>query len=153
MYRLILSIFCLGLMVTDYAQTPLKLKVAASVMKIWPDTLALSPNSSKKLNADEAVILKAMEELWYATGDAQYYQYVEHRMDDYVKQDGTLNDNILAEFKIEGLNIAKNFLTLFQVTGKEKYKKAVDLMYSQWMQYKKLNQYPISIDEIRRAHV
>jgi len=148
MYRLILSIFCLGLMVTDYAQTPLKLKVAASVMKIWPDTFALSPNPSKKLNADEAVILKAMEELWYATGDAQYYQYVEHRIDDYVKQDGTLNDNILGEFKIEGLNIAKNFLTLFQVTGKEKYKKAVDLMYAQWMQYKKLNQHPISIDEL-----
>ena len=89
-----------------------------------------------------------MEELWYATGDAQYYQYVEHRMDDYVKQDGTLNDNILGEFTIEGLNIAKNFLTLFQVTGKEKYKKAVDLMYAQWMQYKKLNQHPISIDEL-----
>ena len=135
-------------MVTDYAQTPLKLKVAASVMKIWPDTFVLSPNSSKKLNADEAVILKAMEELWYATGDAQYYQYVEHRIDDYVKQDGTLNDNILGEFTIEGLNIAKNFLTLFQVTGKEKYKKAVDLMYAQWMQYKKLNQHPISIDEL-----
>ena len=148
MYRLILSIFCLGLMVTDYAQTPLKLKVAASVMKIWPDTFALSSNPSKKRNADEAVILKAMEELWYATGDAQYYQYVEHRIDDYVKQDGTLNDNILGEFKIEGLNIAKNFLTLFQVTGKEKYKKAVDLMYAQWMQYKKLNQHPISIDEL-----
>ena len=153
MYRWILSIFCLGLVFTDYAQTPLKLKVAASVMKIWPDTLALSPNSSKKLNADEAVILKAMEELWYATGDAQYYQYVEHRMDDYVKQDGTLNDNILGEFTIEGLNIAKNFLTLFQVTGKEKYKKAVDLMYGQWMQYKKLNQHPISIDELYRGVV
>ena len=148
MYRWILSIFCLGLVFTDYAQTPLKLKVAASVMKIWPDTFALSSNPSKKRNADEAVILKAMEELWYATGDAQYYQYVEHRIDDYVKQDGTLNDNILGEFKIEGLNIAKNFLTLFQVTGKEKYKKAVDLMYAQWMQYKKLNQHPISIDEL-----
>ena len=148
MYRWILSIFCLGLVFTDYAQTPLKLKVAASVMKIWPDTFALSSNPGKKVNADEAVILKAMEELWYATGDAQYYQYVEHRMDDYVKQDGTLNDNILGEFTIEGLNIAKNFLTLFQVTGKEKYKKAVDLMYAQWMQYKKLNQHPISIDEL-----
>ena len=148
MYRWILSIFCLGLVFTDYAQTPLKLKVAASVMKIWPDTFALSSNPSKKRNADEAVILKAMEELWYATGDAQYYQYVEHRIDDYVKQDGTLNDNILGEFTIEGLNISKNFLTLFQVTGKEKYKKAVDLMYAQWMQYKKLNQHPISIDEL-----
>jgi unsaturated rhamnogalacturonyl hydrolase len=105
-------------------------------MQIWPDSFAVKPaiGNKAKWSYDQGVILKGIEALWYATGDPQYYQYILHSMDYYVKEDGSVYDYKPDEFNIDHLNNGKMLLTLFQVTGKEKYKKALDQMYGQWKQ-------------------
>lgn len=112
--------------------TSLAEKVAATAMQMWPDSFAVKPGGRARWSYDQGVILKGMEELWYATGNPQYYQYILHSMDYYVKEDGSVYDYKPDEFNIDHLNNGKMLLTLFQITGKEKYKKALDQMYHQW---------------------
>lgn len=117
--------------------TSLAEQVAAKAMQIWPDSFAVKPAPGNKArwSYDQGVILKGIEELWYATGDPQYYQYILHSMDYYVQEDGSVHDYKPEEFNIDHLNNGKLLLTLYQVTGKEKYKKALDQMFGQWKQH------------------
>ncbi len=110
-------------------------KMAATSIRIWPDSFSVKPalGTRARWSYDQGVILKGIEELWYTTGDPQYFQYIQHSMDYYVKEDGTVLDYKPEEFNIDHLNNGKVLLTLYQVTGKEKYKKALDQMYRQWL--------------------
>ncbi len=114
--------------------TSLAEKIASTVMNIWPDSFAVkpAPGARARWSYDQGVILKGIQELWYATGDPQYFQYIQHSMDYYVREDGSVYDYKPDEFNIDHLNNGKLLLTLFQITGKEKYKKALDQMQNQW---------------------
>ena len=55
-----------------YAQEkPLSQQVAATVMKIWNDTIPVG--SQTKWSYDMGVILKGFEGIWMNTGDVKYY--------------------------------------------------------------------------------
>jgi unsaturated rhamnogalacturonyl hydrolase len=109
-------------------------KVAATAIRIWPDSFAVKPSTEARArwSYDQGVILKGIEQLWYASGNQMYFQYLQHSMDYYVKEDGSIYDYKPDEYNIDHLNNGKLLLTLYQVTGKEKYKKALDQLYRQW---------------------
>jgi unsaturated rhamnogalacturonyl hydrolase len=111
--------------------TSLSEKFAATAMHIWPDSFSVKPGGKARWSYDQGVILKGMDALWNATGDAQYFRYMQNAMDFYVKADGTIHDYKPDEYNIDHLNNGKILLTLYQVTGKEKYKKAIDLLQTQ----------------------
>ena len=106
-------------------------KFAATLMQIWPDSFAVKPGGKARWSYDQGVILKGMDALWNATGDAQYFRYMQNAMDYYVKEDGSIYDYKPDDFNLDHLNNGKTLITLYQVTGKEKYKKAIDLLYTQ----------------------
>jgi len=106
-------------------------KIAATAMQIWPDSFAVKPGGNVSWNHEQGVILRGIDQLWNATGDAQYFQYIQHTMDYYVKEDGSIYDYKPDDFNIDHLNNGKILLTLYQVTGKEKYKKAIEQLHNQ----------------------
>jgi unsaturated rhamnogalacturonyl hydrolase len=102
--------------------------MAASVMSWWNDSLAHKP---AHWSYDMGVVLKGMEALWKATGDATYFKYIQKSMDAWVNEDGTIRGYDPHEFNIDNVNDGKLLLTLYRVTEKVKYKKAADLVRSQ----------------------
>ena len=110
-------------------------KFAATAMHIWPDSFSVKPGGKPRWSYDQGVILRGMESLWNATGDAQYFRYIQNAMDFYVKEDGSIFDYKPDEYNIDHLNNGKLLITLYQVTGKEKYKKALDLLRAQWISH------------------
>jgi len=106
-------------------------KFAATVMQIWPDSFAVKPGTKPRWSYDQGVILKGIDALWNATGDGQYFKYLQNAMDCYVKEDGSIYDYKAEDFNLDHLNNGKILLTLYQVTGKEKYKKAIDQLHAQ----------------------
>jgi unsaturated rhamnogalacturonyl hydrolase len=102
--------------------------MAASVMSWWNDSLAHKP---ARWSYDMGVVLKGMEALWKATGDANYFKYIQKSMDAWVNEDGTIRGYDPHEFNIDNVNDGKLLLTLYRVTEKVKYKKAADLVRSQ----------------------
>jgi unsaturated rhamnogalacturonyl hydrolase len=114
--------------------TSLAEKLAATAMHIWPDSFSVKPvpGARAKWSYEQGVVLKGIEQLWYSTGNPLYFQYLQHSMDYYVKDDGTIYDYKPDEYNIDHLNNGKVLLTLYQVTGKEKYRKALDQLSRQW---------------------
>ena len=95
-------------------------------MNIWKDSFMLSGDKFAKWRYDQGVILKGIEGLWYATGDGKWFDYIRKSMDFYVENDGTIKRYRPDEYNIDHVNNGKLLLLLYQVTGKEKYKKAAD---------------------------
>ncbi|MBR2647543.1 MAG: glycoside hydrolase family 88 protein [Sediminibacterium sp.] len=105
--------------------------IIKTVMKTWPDSFAVKPGGKARWAYDQGVILKGVEAAWKLTGKGEYFNYIQHSMDYYVKDNGTIYDYKPDEYNIDHINNGKLLLRLYTVTGKEKYKKAADLLRKQ----------------------
>ncbi len=104
--------------------------IATTIMNTWKDSFALVGKPAK-LSYDMGVILKGMEGLWENTGDAKYFNYIQQQMDFFVKDDGSINGYKADEYTLDNINNGKLLLLLYQVTLKEKYLKAANLLREQ----------------------
>ncbi len=105
-------------------------QMVKTVTKMWPDTFSNSVGPAR-WSYDQGVILKGVESVWRLYGDASFFNYVQHIMDHYIQDDGTIKDYLVEEYNINHLNNGKVMMTLYNVTGQQKYKKATDLLRSQ----------------------
>ena len=106
-------------------------EVATTAMNIWKDSFSMRPGQPARWSYDQGVILKGIEGLWYATGDAKWFNYIQKCMDFYVQENGTIKGYRPDEYNIDHVNNGKLLLLLYTVTAKEKYKKAADLLREQ----------------------
>jgi unsaturated rhamnogalacturonyl hydrolase len=105
-------------------------KAAATIMRLWPDSLSGNGRPAH-WTYDQGVILKGMEGLWYATGSGDYYRYIEKSLDLFVQNDGSIKTYKLDDYNIDNILSGRALLTLYNVSGKEKYYKAASLLRSQ----------------------
>ncbi|MBX9735169.1 MAG: glycoside hydrolase family 88 protein [Chitinophagaceae bacterium] len=118
----------------SYAENMIK-----TVMRTWPDSFAVKPGGRARWAYDQGVILKGIEAAWKFTGKGAYFNYIQHSMDYYVKDDGRIYDYKPDEYNIDHINNGKLILLLYTVTGKEKYKKAADLLRKQLQTHPRTN--------------
>jgi unsaturated rhamnogalacturonyl hydrolase len=104
-------------------------------MRLWPDSFSVVPGNKARWSYDQGVILKGIEAVWRQTADGDYFRYIQHSMDYYVREDGTIHDYKPDEFNIDHVNNGKLLLLLYEVTGKEKYKKAIQLLRGQLLKH------------------
>ena len=108
-------------------QLPLSQQMAATVMKIWKDSLVVG--SSKDGRArwvyQESLVLRGMEEIYNTTGDEKYYDYIKRHVDYYVMDDGSIRTYKANEHSIDNIPMGRIVLYLYNKTGEEKYVKAV----------------------------
>lgn len=109
--------------------------MSQTAMRVWPDAFVLEESQPAKWSYDLGVILKGVEGVWKATGDKQYFDYIQHKMDHYVQHDGEIKAYKQGDFNIDFINNGKVLLFLYQVTGKEMYLKAVQTLRSQLDQH------------------
>jgi unsaturated rhamnogalacturonyl hydrolase len=114
-------------------------QLAETAMKIWKDSFMMAGDKAPKWRYDQGVILKGIEGVWNATGDGKYFNYIQKSMDFYVKEDGTIKAYKADEYTLDNINNGKLLLLLYRVTGKEKYKKAADLLRNQLRTHPKTN--------------
>ncbi len=127
----LVGIIGLFLAVQAAAQVPYSQQLSATAMHIWPDSFSLKAGSPARWSYDQGVILKGVENVWNATGDPKWFNYIQTSMDHYVDNDGNIKDYKKETYNIDHINNGKLLLTLYRVTGKEKYKKAVDRLRQQ----------------------
>jgi len=124
-------ITCIAATTVLQAQSKWSEKMSETAMKLWPDSFLIGTDKAAKWRYDQGVILKGMEAVWNATGDGKWFKYIQKSMDFYVKDDGSIKGYRPDEYNIDHINNGKLLLLLYQVTGKEKYKKAADLLRNQ----------------------
>lgn len=107
--------------------------LSQTAMSLWKDSFALeAPGKPVKWSYDLGVILKGIEGVWMATGDVQYFNYIQKMMDFYVQKDGSsIKAYKQQDYNIDHINNGKNLLFLYRVTGRDKYRKAASLLREQ----------------------
>jgi len=114
------------------AQKPsLAAEMAGTAMRIWKDSFLLEGDKLAKWRYDQGVILMGIESLWNTTGDVKWFNYIQKSMDFFVGENGSIRGYRPDEYNIDHINNGKLLLLLYRVTGKEKYRKAADVLRAQ----------------------
>ena len=87
--------------------------------------------ASSKWNYVDGCMIKAVLEMYAITKEEKYLKFADDFIDYRVKEDGTIDGYDIYEKNIDNVNAGKTLFELYDLTGKEKYRKAIDLVYSQ----------------------
>lgn len=82
-------------------------------------------------NYIDGCMIKAILEMYAITQDSKYLEFADTFIDFRVREDGTIDGYDVDELNIDNVNAGKTLFELYDLTGKEKYRKAIDLVYSQ----------------------
>lgn len=86
-------------------------------------------------NYIDGCMILALLEIYHATGDEKYYEFADAFIDHRVREDGSISDYRVDEYNLDNVNAGKTLFALYDINGKEKYRRAIDLIYSQvWTQ-------------------
>lgn len=82
-------------------------------------------------NYIDGCMIKAILELYAITKEKRYLTFADDFIDFFVEEDGSIQSYDPQEYNIDNVNAGKTLFDLYKLTGKEKYRKAMDTIYSQ----------------------
>ena len=108
-------------------------KMAATVIETARERDSLNTDAAKnaKWSYDLGVVLKGIEGLWYKTGDVKYFNFMQKSMDFFVNDNGEIKTYKQEDHNIDNILCGRILLILYNVTAKEKYRKAVETLREQ----------------------
>jgi unsaturated rhamnogalacturonyl hydrolase len=132
MNRLSIIFFVLLFWLTAKSQTEKTVaeKMTVTAMNLWKDSMSLNGKSAKWIY-DQALLNKAIEGTWYNTGNGDYFKYIQKQTDLFITEDGTIKTYKQDDYNIDNVLGGRVLLTLYKVTGKEKYFKAAKTLREQ----------------------
>jgi rhamnogalacturonyl hydrolase YesR len=105
--------------------------MAATVMRIWKDSLEMQPGRPVRWSYDQGVILEGFTGLWKRTGNQEYFRYMQKSMDHFVDTNGNIHTYQLKDYNIDNIKNGRILLTLYKATKNNKYKIAADQLREQ----------------------
>lgn len=111
--------------------TPLSRQMAATVMELWPDSMAVKSGRPAQWNYEQGVVLEGFASLWKNTADPRYFDYIQKSIDFYVTPEGDIRTYRKGEYNIDHVKTGRSLLTLYKVTNDPKYYKAAHLLREQ----------------------
>lgn len=76
-------------------------------------------------------MIKALIELYDITANDAYLSFADEYIDYFVQEDGTIKNYDPFEYNLDNVNAGKTLYRLYELTGKEKYRLAMDTIYGQ----------------------
>ena len=86
---------------------------------------------SNKWNYIDGCMITGILERYEITGEARFLDFADRFMSGFVQEDGRIRTYDPEEYSLDNVNPAKNLFPLYDLTGKEKYRKAIELVRSQ----------------------
>ena len=77
------------------------------------------------------LVLLGMEQLYKQTGNEVYADYIQSYADHFITANGDINTLRITEFNIDSINAGKMLFFLYQRTGDNRYKRAMDRLREQ----------------------
>ena len=78
-------------------------------------------------NYMDGCMIKAILELYHITKNEKYLEFADDFIDYFVKEDGSILSYDPKEHNLDNVNAGKTLFDLYALTGKEKYRKAIEL--------------------------
>ena len=82
-------------------------------------------------NYMDGCMINAILELYHITQKEEYLDFADRFIDYFVEEDGSIHSYDPKEHNLDNVNAGKTLFDLYDLTGKEKYRRAIDLVYSQ----------------------
>ena len=82
-------------------------------------------------NYIDGCMILALLETYHTTKEEKYLKFADDFIDYRVNEDGNIAGYRPEEYNIDNVNAGKTLFLLYDITGKEKYRKAIDVIYSQ----------------------
>ncbi|MEG0687242.1 MAG: glycoside hydrolase family 88 protein [Hungatella sp.] len=82
-------------------------------------------------NYVDGCMIKAVLELYHIKKDPKYLEFADHFIDYFVCEDGSIRSYNPLDYNLDHVNAGKTLFDLYELTGKEKYRKAIDTVYHQ----------------------
>jgi len=137
-------LFLFGLIATmGFAQQkPWSTQMADSFISWNKDSILVGEAKRSNWNYEQGLMLKALERVFYRTGEGKYFEYIRKDADQFVKPDGSIRTYDFNSFNLDNIPSGRPLLTLYQQTqpDKEKYKKAADLLWKQLSEQPKIKE-------------
>ena len=86
---------------------------------------------SNKWNYIDGCMITGILERYEITGEARFLDFADRFLSGFVEEDGRIRTYDPEEYSLDNVNPAKNLFPLYDLTGKEKYRKAIELVRSQ----------------------
>lgn len=97
---------------------------------VWNIEIARSGKKSGWDYIDGCMIM-ALLEMYDTSKDEKFLKFADYYEDARISEDGTIDGYDKTEWNIDNINGGKNLFTLYALTKKEKYRKALDDLYDQ----------------------
>ncbi len=112
---------------------PWSVRMAESVISRYPRLtdmdLKFHNRNSPKWQYDIAMLAQAIDRL--GSYDKAYEDYMKNYVDFFIGEKGEIFNYNLSEYNLDKINPGNNLIILYQRTGEEKYKKAIDQLAEQ----------------------
>ncbi len=82
-------------------------------------------------NYIDGCMMTSLYTIYQQTGKKKYLDFIDKFVDYYVFDDGTIRGYDIETYNVDNLNEGRVLFDLYRETGKPKYKKAIELLYSQ----------------------
>ena len=82
-------------------------------------------------NYIDGCMIKAILELYHMKKNPAYLEFADAFIDYFVQEDGSILSYDPEEYNLDNVNAGKTLFDLYELTGKEKYRKAMDTIYRQ----------------------
>ena len=86
----------------------------------------LKQGLKSKWNYIDGCMIKAVLEMYAISKDEKYLKFADDFIDYRVAEDGTIDGYSIGEKNIDNVNAGKTLFDLYKLTGKAKYRKAMD---------------------------
>lgn len=106
-------------------------RIADSFMKRYPADKVNDTIYNNKWTYDQGVLQEALRQVFKASGEKKYLEYIKKSVDLYVQLDGKIATYKFEDFNIDNINQGKSLLFLYSVTKDRKYRIASDTLRKQ----------------------
>ncbi len=113
-------------------QKPWSVRMAESEMVRNPESWQVDFQPSLKWDYCHGLELGAMMDVYDRYGDFKFYEYALAYADTMVNEDGTIKKYKLTDYSLDRINSGKMLFRIYEQTKNDKYKKALDLLRSQF---------------------
>lgn len=106
-------------------------QMAQSMMQFHRDSIQVKIGKPATWDYEQGLLLKAIQELYHRTGDAQYFQYIHKNMLSFVNEQGEIRTYKAEEFNSDNITTGRLLLYLYQETGDQRFKIAAQTLRKQ----------------------
>ncbi len=102
-----------------------------SVEKFIDQYLSGYTNYKEYWNYEDGCVLLGCKNLFEATGDRKYFDFIEKYLQGFIGEDGTIRNYEMDKYNIDSINSGKILFFMYERTGEEKYRKAIEILMDQ----------------------